>query len=47
MAEHLRYSPETTTILLIGYTPIQNRKFEKKSQKTEKLNFNLKYNFKN
>ena len=24
MAESLHYSPETTTTLLIGYTPIQN-----------------------
>ena len=28
MAETLCSSPETTTTLLIGYTPIQNKKFE-------------------
>ena len=28
MAESLCYSPETTTILLIGCTPIQNKKFK-------------------
>ena len=27
MAESLRYSPETITALLIGYIPIQNKKF--------------------
>ena len=27
-AESLRYSPETTTTLLNGYTPIQNKKFK-------------------
>ena len=27
MAESLHGSPETTTTLLIGYTPIQNKKF--------------------
>ena len=26
MPESLRYSPETTNTLLIGYTPIQNEK---------------------
>jgi len=32
MVEYLRCSPETTTTLLIGYTPIQNKslKFGKK-----------------
>ena len=30
MAKSLCCSPETTTVLLIGYTPIQNKKFEKK-----------------
>ena len=35
MAESLCCSPETVTTLLIGYTPIQNKKFEKK--KKEKL----------
>ena len=29
MAESLRCSPETVTTLVIGYTPIQNKKFEK------------------
>ena len=28
MAESLCYSPETTTILFIVYTPIQNKKLE-------------------
>ena len=28
MAESLCYSPETTAILLIGCTPIQNKKFK-------------------
>ena len=28
MAESLCCSPETTTTLLIGYTPIQNKKFK-------------------
>ena len=28
MAESLCYSPETTKTLLIGYTPIQNKKFK-------------------
>ena len=30
MAESLRCSPGTTTTLLIGYTPIQNKKFKRK-----------------
>ena len=29
MAEFLGCSPETTTPLLTGYTPIQNKKFKK------------------
>ena len=29
MAESLRCSPETITTLLIGYTPIQNKKVKK------------------
>ena len=28
MAESLHYSPENITALLIGYTPIQNKKFK-------------------
>ena len=28
MAKSLHWSPETTTTLLIGYTPIQNKKFK-------------------
>ena len=28
VAESLCYSPEMTTVLLIGYTPIQNKKFK-------------------
>ena len=31
MAETLRYSPETITILLIAYTPILNKEFKKKT----------------
>ena len=30
MAEFLHYPPETVTALLIGYTPIQNKKGKKK-----------------
>ena len=30
MAEFLHYSSEIITILLIGYTPIQNKKFKRK-----------------
>ena len=33
MAQSLHCSPETTTTLLISYTPIQNKKFEKKISK--------------
>ena len=33
MAESLCCSPETITTLLISYTPIQNKKFKKKSKK--------------
>ena len=33
MAESLNYTPETTTILFIGYTPIQNKKFKVKKNK--------------
>ena len=33
MAESLRYSPEIITILLIGYTPIENNKFKVKKEK--------------
>ena len=32
MAGSLRSSPETITALLIGYTPIQNKKFFKKKK---------------
>ena len=37
IAESLCYSPETTTTLLTGYTPIQNKKlkFEKKKKKKQ------------
>ena len=31
MAESLHCSAETTTTLLIGYTPIQNKKFKEKN----------------
>jgi len=27
-AESLRYSPETTTTLLTGYTPVKNKEFK-------------------
>ena len=39
MAKSLHWSPETTTTLLIGYTPIQNKKFkfERKDEKLEPL----------
>ena len=33
MAESLRCSPETITTLLVGYTPIQNKKFKGKKKK--------------
>ena len=33
MAESLSCSPETITTLLIGYTPIQNKKFKRKKKK--------------
>ena len=33
MAELLYCSPETVTILLIRYTPIQNKKLKKESEK--------------
>ena len=32
MAESLRGSPETPTTLLIGYTPMQNKKFKGKKK---------------
>ena len=34
MAESLHCLPETITTLLIGYTPVQNKKFIKKKKKT-------------
>ena len=41
MAESFRCSTETTTTLLIGYTPIQNEKFKvgvkKKNKKTRPI----------
>ena len=39
MSEFLCCSPETTTTLLIGYTPIQNKKFKvfKKQQQQQKV----------
>ena len=39
MAKSLHWSPETTTTLLIGYTPIQNKKFkfERKDEILEPL----------
>ena len=36
MAESLYRSPETITILLIGYTPIKNKKFKLKRKKNYK-----------
>ena len=38
MAESLCCSPETTTALLTGYTPIQNKKFKAWGKKKEKIN---------
>ena len=35
MAESLPCSPETITIALIGYTPLQNKKFNKLILKSE------------
>ena len=35
MAESLSCSPETITTLLIGYTPIQNKKFKRKKKKDD------------
>jgi len=32
MAESLWHSPETITMLLTSYTPVQNKKFKKKSR---------------
>ena len=37
MAESFGCSPETITMLLTGYTPIQNKKFIKKKKKTKNL----------
>ena len=37
MAESLHCSPETATTLLIGHTPIQNKKFRKKDSLCEVL----------
>ena len=38
MPESLRYSPETTTTLLTGYTPIQNKNFKVKTTTNNKTN---------
>ena len=35
--ESLHSSPETTTILLIGYIPIQNKKFETSKKKKKAI----------
>ena len=37
MAESLRWSPETATVLLISYTPIQNKKFKVWKNKSKKV----------
>ena len=37
MTSPLCYSPETITILLISYSPIQNKKFKKKKKKKKAL----------
>ena len=37
MAESLVCSPETITTLLIGYIPIQNKKFFKKKKRIAKM----------
>ena len=42
MAGSLRSSPETIIALLIGYTPIQNKKFFKKSLSFSIMSFVLK-----
>ena len=36
-AESLHWSPETTTTLLTGYTPIQNKKLKRKKGKREMI----------
>ena len=38
MPESLRYSPETVTPLLTGYTPIQNKNFKVKTNKNNNRN---------
>ena len=38
LAESLCPTPETIVTLLIGYTPIQNKKLKKKTVKKNKLN---------
>ena len=40
VAESLRYSHETVTTLITGYTPIQNKKFKKKKENTMNKNQN-------
>ena len=37
MAEPLHSPPDTVTILLVSYTPIQNKTLKKKRQSTQKL----------
>jgi len=36
MTESLFFSPETITILLVSYTPIENKKFKLKKKRIEK-----------
>ena len=41
MAESLRSSPKTATVSLIGYTPIQNKKFRVWGKKKKGFSMNL------
>ena len=42
VAESIHCSPETVTTLLIGYTPVQNKKFKEVSVKSIWCNVSLK-----
>ena len=42
VAESLLHSPETVTTLLIGYTPVQNKKFKEVSVKSIWCNVSFK-----
>ena len=43
VAESLHCSPETVTVLLIGYTPIQNKKLKKNETEAFGENENLQF----